>query len=810
MPPSRSVGTYTFYNALGQVASIMDAASNVTAFAHDSLGRRIEVIDALSNSTHTAYDLENRVLATWGATYPVAYDYDDFGRMSAMYTLRDSSLVISNYSSFITHASSFDQTRWLYDQATGLLTNKLYSDNVGPRYTYTSDGKLATRTWARGVVTTYNYDSLNQLTNINYTDSTPAVGFTYDRLGRQVTITDGQGSRLFSYTDAFQLAVETNSAAELVRVYDSQGRPSGYDLVMAGSTSVVSSIRYTHNEAGRFHQVDADLRATPLPLRNFRYGYLAGADLVESLTETNSGINMARSYEQRRNLITQILNTSGTNLISRFDYENDAIGRRTRRVDASALTNDFGYNVRSELIEAVMGTNHFSYCYDPIGNRRTATNNSAVSEYLANSLNQYSQITNNGALITPQYDLDGNMTAYGEWRFAWDAENRMTGASNAITVARYSYDFMSRRVRKIVNGVTNNFVYDGWNLISEITVGGAQSITNRYLWGLDLSGTQQGAGGIGGLLSVARNGVTYYPCYDANGNITDYVDQNGVVAAHQEYDAYGNTVVSSGLMVNDFNFWFSSKYLDRETGLYSFGLRYYAPEFGRFLSCDPARESTIGNQYGYLFNNSFYGIEFLGLLRVVFYDDDFTTEADALYLYWSATDPYERSIKVRVESVSAFQTGVAIINHYARLSGENVNKLVLMFHGFPEFITIGEGSALEFLSANGETATPLGNPATPISSLPDIPFGESAVIQLNTCRGGFPVGGGLKNVGQAFNDRYGVSTVAFPYWIKYAGEDSFVVIPTLSSLFIFPRLEFVTYPPKETPCKRKCPLLLLQ
>ena len=40
-------------------------------------------------------------------------------------------------------------------EATGLVTNKVYADGKGPKYTYTPDGKLATRTWARGTVTTY-------------------------------------------------------------------------------------------------------------------------------------------------------------------------------------------------------------------------------------------------------------------------------------------------------------------------------------------------------------------------------------------------------------------------------------------------------------------------------------------------------------------------------------------------------------------------------------------------------------------------------------------------------------------------------
>ena len=100
----------------------------------------------------------------------MAYDYDDYGRMTAMYTLRDTNVAITDYSSFIVHRSSFDCTHWLYDDATGLLTNKVYADNNGMSYTYTPDGKLQTRTWARGIVTTYGYDAASQLTSVSYND----------------------------------------------------------------------------------------------------------------------------------------------------------------------------------------------------------------------------------------------------------------------------------------------------------------------------------------------------------------------------------------------------------------------------------------------------------------------------------------------------------------------------------------------------------------------------------------------------------------------------------------------------------------
>jgi RHS repeat-associated protein len=585
----RLVGIYTHYNDLGQVDWVMDAASNRTSYTYSpATGLQISVTDAVTGTVYKAYNAQGQQVATWGAAYPVAFDYDDFGRMVAMYTLRDSSLVISNYSSFITHTSSFDRTVWSYDLATGLLTNKLYSDNRGPSYTYTPDGKLSRRTWARGVTTDYHYDFLSQLTNISYSDNTPAVGFTFDRLGRQTTITDGQGTRAFSYNDALQLAAETNVTGQLTRTYDSLGRSSGFHMG-ADLGSAPYSVFNSFDSLGRFLNLSSVVGSIS---NSWNYSFLPNSELLSGWTAVGSGVTVSRNYESNRNLLTGVSNGVGSTLISRFDYVNDAVGRRILRIDAGSTvaTNVFGYNSRSELTTALMGANSFAWELDPIGNRVSDSSNSVTHSYTANALNQYTQITN-GGLRTLVYDLDGNLTNDGVFAYSWDSENRMIGAANENTDARYSYDYMSRRYQKIVNGVTNNFVYDGWNLVVELSKNGSQIITNRFVWGIDLSGTLQGAGGIGGLLSVTRNGAPYFPCYDANGNITDYVDINGAVVAHREYDAYGNTLVASGPMVNEFSFWFSSKYLDRETGLYYYGHRYYHPETGRWVSRDP-----IGDQ----------------------------------------------------------------------------------------------------------------------------------------------------------------------------------------------------------------------
>jgi len=107
--------------------------------------------------------------------------------------------------------------------------------------------------------------------------------------------------------------------------------------------------------------------------------------------------------------------------------------------------------------------------------------------------------------------------------------------------------------------------------------------------------------------------VTSFPLADANGNITEYVNTNGTVVAHYQYDAFGNTSASSGAMADDFHFLFSSKYLDEETGFYYYGYRYYHPASGRWLSRDPIGEWGGLMLYGFVNNSVVNIIDILGL-----------------------------------------------------------------------------------------------------------------------------------------------------------------------------------------------------
>lgn len=568
-------------------------------------------------------------------------------------------------------------------------------------------GCMATRTWARqdgtnSLVTTYSYSDSGDLIEIDYSDSTPDVSFTYDRLGRQKTAESSVSSHSFAYNSNLQLESETLTINHepstitniIVRSYDGYGSPSGFTFNPSDSSY---SVLYSYDSFGRFSSVSSSVQSASSAVN---YSYLPNSDLIQQMT-INDALQMTRTYESNRNLITQIKNEFDSEVISQYDYINDNGGRRTsvKHSGTAFLApafNKYDYNNRSEVTSGnrywgsdigdtgnPVAGQAYGYEYDNIGNRITATRNGSEASYSANSLNQYTQqtvpdefavigsattqaiVTVNSEPVTRQnaywykqltatnsaeaayplinvtgvarnagtngqdvvttetghvfvaktpetftYDDDGNLLSDGRWVYTWNAENRLIQmetstnlpASVPAQLLSFAYDYQGRRTQKTVynwDSSTNDwqlttdtwFVYDGWNLIQSMTINDAEQMTNTdsYVHGLDLSGSLQGAGGIGGLLachwSSTSNPVLFFT-FDGNGNVSELISTNGSISAHYEYDPYGNTIVVTGPLAKENKFRFSTKYLDRETLLYYYGYRYYSPSLGRWLSKD--------------------------------------------------------------------------------------------------------------------------------------------------------------------------------------------------------------------------------
>jgi len=296
-------------------------------------------------------------------------------------------------------------------------------------------------------------------------------------------------------------------------------------------------------------------------------------------------------------------NKIGSSTISQFNYTNDELGRRIKRVDTTSgvsSTNLFDYNQRSEVTSALMSTNTYAYNYDDIGNRVDLTTNLSnqtnTCAYVVNELNQYTNINCSVGSTTqsPVYDNDGNMLTYNNWTFTWNAENRLIVASNSTTVVTYAYDYQGRRFMKTIaeNGSLIKdlrFVYDGYKLIqrSEFLSGNI----DQFVW----SGEQ--------VLLLNDGSNSYYYASDANKNVRDLVDASGNSVAHYEYSPFGQITTSTGSLKTKNPFRFSSEYFDSETGFVYYNFRYYSSELGRWLSRDLIEENGGVNLYVFVGND---------------------------------------------------------------------------------------------------------------------------------------------------------------------------------------------------------------
>ena len=114
------------------------------------------------------------------------------------------------------------------------------------------------------------------------------------------------------------------------------------------------------------------------------------------------------------------------------------------------------------------------------------------------------------------YDDDGNMTGDGQFDYVWNGENRLISATPKTLVdgakkIEFVHDYMGRRTSKKTHTYnlgttswdltkTEKIVWDNFNKIAILDE--ANALQKSMLWGEDLSGTLQGAGGVGGLLEV--------------------------------------------------------------------------------------------------------------------------------------------------------------------------------------------------------------------------------------------------------------------------------------------------------------------
>jgi RHS repeat-associated protein len=705
---ARNGTTTQVYNSADQVISVTTPAAGngqgaqTTSVEYDNRGRVFKTTYPDSTSLTNEYFLTGELKKTYGSrTYPVEYTYDAQGRMLTMKTWKD-----------FAGNTGTATTTWKYDGYRGFLTNKVYADGIGPSYTYTGGGKLKTRKWARGITTTYTTNSLGDLITIDYSDSTPDVTYTLDRLGRKTTIAQGSDTMAILYTEAGLPISEKGTAGTLngltiTNQYDTLMRRSVVKAMVTSPSTTLSTATYGYDPAGRLQGVTNGIYSA-------NYSYLGNSPLVSQVLfreNTTTRMTTAKSYDYLNRLLS-VSSTAGSSVIASHGYLYNDANQRTRvdLVDGSYWI--YEYDKLGQVTSGkrywsdgtVVAGQQFDYAFDDIGNRSSTkvggdTNglNQRSATYSANSLNQYtsrtvpaqvnvsgialpastmtvnSQATSrkgeyywgeatannasaadflsitslatfgstnnstNGYVFVPKtpeafaYDADGNLTNDGRWVYTWDGENRLTQLESQTTAPSaskrkitYTYDYQSRLIAR--KSYTNNGSYqiksdtkylnDGWRCLAEINAAN-NNLIRAYVWGLDLSGSLEGAGGIGGLLMLtdAATSTSHLYAYDGNGNVSAMAKtSDSTKTAHYEYGPFGEVVRASGTIAKSNPVRFSTKCQDEESDLLYYGYRFYNASTGRWPSRDPLGEVGGNNLYRFVSNDGVKRIDALGLL----------------------------------------------------------------------------------------------------------------------------------------------------------------------------------------------------
>lgn len=109
----------------------------------------------------------------------------------------------------------------------------------------------------------------------------------------------------------------------------------------------------------------------------------------------------------------------------------------------------------------------------------------------------------------------------------------------------------------------------------------------------------------GGVLSQRRGATSHYHHHDALGATRFLTDSSGTITDTYLYDAWGNSVASTGTTVNPFKWVGKWGYqTDASTGLVYVRARMYQPTVARWTSVDPLSLSLVLHNYGYCGNHT--------------------------------------------------------------------------------------------------------------------------------------------------------------------------------------------------------------
>jgi len=589
------------YDAADDLLSLTDGQNQTTSWKYDCYGQVTNKLDANSAEMFRyQYDANGRMSYRWQAGgVETTYHYDGLGNLTNVLYPTDSDL----------------NCVFQYD-ALNRLTNMVDAEATNT-FTWTKGDQLQTEVgpWADdGRIYTYN-NRLPAMLTLAQPNAQPWFqAYYYDAFGRLTNVTSGAGSFGYQYDGTAsdlvqQLAYPPGGLS--TRSYDDLGRlvsttlvgPAGdvpdyhgyaYDLGSQRMGQVFAAgnyVNYTYDNIGQLKTAKGfEPNGGRRPHEQFGYAYDAAWNL-------NLRTNNALVLQFGVNNVNELTNANRNGTLT--------VAGATSLVATNVTVNSAGAQIYSDGTFAqegntlINGVNPFTAdAWDAQGDHASAS----ISINLPLS-------------VTYTYDLRGNLTYDGLRTFEYDDENQLKAVSVAYAWrSEFAHDgLLRRRVRReyawqsamsnwqLTNEV--HYIYDRMVVVQERDTNSTPLVT--YTRGNDLSGSLQGAGGIGGLLARTDNSQmthAFYHC-DGNGNITCLFDFSGSVVARYAYDPFGNVLAMSGTLGSANLYRFSSKEYHPNSGLVYYLYRYYDPNLQRWINRDPLEEASGANLFQFVFSD---------------------------------------------------------------------------------------------------------------------------------------------------------------------------------------------------------------
>ena len=267
---------------------------------------------------------------------------------------------------------------------------------------------------------------------------------------------------------------------------------------------------------------------------------------------------------------------------------------------------DYGYDAEGRLLkhyEARQGHSRAQFSYDAADNLAASDDAVPVTD---NRLQHWQA-------LFMKYDHWGNLVSRRnglyEQHYAYDADNRLVSARGTGPEgrfeARYHYDALGRRTRKIVtttHGTTDTrFLWQGYRLLQEQQESGLRS---TYVY--DPNEAWSPLARVDHLRDQS-SGEIYWFNTDLNGAPLEVTDERGAVRWSGQYGSFGEVrhqsegfsrLVNRTAMAHQ-PLRYAGQYADGETGLHYNLFRYYDPQVGRFIVQDPIGLNGGWNLYQY-------------------------------------------------------------------------------------------------------------------------------------------------------------------------------------------------------------------